>query len=63
MRYSISSNFENLSMNREKSVSHWEKWNFGPKGNCAHTAHFLALGKPETHQINFQSLSEKIEKL
>ena len=46
MRYSISSNFENLSVNREKSVSHWEKWNFGPKGNCAHTAHFLALGKP-----------------
>ena len=45
MRYYISSNFKNLSMNWDKYVFNWEKWNFDPKGNSALTAVFLVLEK------------------
>ena len=38
MRYSITSNFKNLSIN-------WEKWNFEPIVNSAHTAELLTLTK------------------
>ena len=38
MRYSITSNFKNLSIN-------WGKWNFEPIVNSAHTAELLTLTK------------------
>ena len=44
MRYSITSNCKNLSINWEKKFF-WEKWNFETIANSAHTAEFLALGK------------------
>ena len=45
MRFSISSNFKNLSINHVKYVFHWEKLNFEPTGNFEHTTEFLILGK------------------
>ena len=32
-------------MNWEKYVFHWEKWNFEPTGNSAHTAEIFGLRK------------------
>ena len=46
MRYSIYSNFKNLSSNWGKYVFHGEKWNFEPIGNFAHTTKFLTIRKP-----------------
>ena len=37
MRYLITSNCQNLSMN-------WEKWNFEPITNSEHTTEFLTFG-------------------
>ena len=45
MRYSISSNFKNLSMNWVKYVFHLEKWNFAPNRNFVYTTGFLTLRK------------------
>ena len=45
MRYSIFSNFKNLSMNWVKYNFHLEKWNFEPTGNFAHTIGFLTIRK------------------
>ena len=45
MVYFISSNFKNLSMNSVKYILRWEKWNFEPVGNFAHTTGFLTFGK------------------
>ena len=53
MRYSITSNFKNLSMIWEKYVFHWEKWNFEPITNSAHTAEFLALRKVLNKKIDY----------
>ena len=55
IRYSISSNFKNLSRNWGKYIFHcWEKWNFETIVNSGHTAEFVALGKvliqyPQNH--------------
>ena len=43
MRYSISSSFKNLSMNWEKYIFHWEKWDFESIMNSAHMPELLAL--------------------
>ena len=43
MRYFISSSFKNLSMNWEKYIFHWEKWDFEPIMNSAHMAELFAL--------------------
>ena len=45
MKYLISFDFKNLSMNWEKLIFHWEKWNFEPTGNSVHTTDIVALGK------------------
>ena len=45
MRYPISSNFKNLSMNWIKYVFYLEKWNFETTGNFAHITKFLTLQK------------------
>ena len=45
MRYSISPNFKNLSMNWVNYVFQLEKWNFEPNGNFVHTTGFLTLRK------------------
>ena len=45
MRYFISSNFKNLSMNWEIYVFYWEQWNFEPILNYAYMAERLALVK------------------
>ena len=42
MRYFISLNFKNLSMNWEKYVFHWEKWKIEPIINSAHMRGLLA---------------------
>ena len=34
-----------LKMNREKSISHFEKYNFEAIGNSVHTTEYLAFGK------------------
>ena len=41
----VSSNFKNLSINWDKYVFRWEKWNFEPNENSAHTAEVLTYGK------------------
>ena len=41
----VSSNFKNLSINWDKYVFRWEKWNFEPNENSAHTGEVLAYGK------------------
>ena len=43
MRYFISSSFKNLSMNWEKYIFQWVKWDFEPIMNSAHMAELLAL--------------------
>ena len=45
MRYFISSNFINLSVNWKKYVFYWEKWDFQPIMNSAHMAELLAFVK------------------
>ena len=45
MRYFISSNFQNLSMNWENYVFHWKKWNFEPITNSVHTAEIKTLNE------------------
>ena len=45
MRYFVSSNFKNLSINWEKYIFHREGWNFEPIGNFVHTTEFLTIGK------------------
>ena len=44
MRYFVSSNFKDVSMNWEKYVFHWEKWDF-ELIKSAHMAELLALLK------------------
>ena len=53
MRHFISSNFKNLVMNLEKYVFHWEKWNFEPIMNSAHTAERLALVKTMNKNMDY----------
>ena len=53
MRYSITSNCNNVSMNMEKYVFQLEKLNFEPTANSAHTAERLALGKALNIYINY----------
>ena len=43
MRYSITSNCKNFTINREKNVFRWEKWNLELTENSAHTAAFATL--------------------
>ena len=43
MRYFISSSFKIFSMNWEKYIFHWEKWDFEPIMNSAYMAELLAL--------------------
>ena len=45
IRFSISSNFKNLSINWKKYVFYWQKWNFEHIEIYLHTGKFLALGK------------------
>ena len=45
MRHSIFSIFKNLSINWEKCVFYFEKWDFDPIGNSEHTRKFLDLRK------------------
>ena len=45
MKYLISFDSKNLSMNWEKLIFQWEKWNFEPTGNSLHTTEILAFGK------------------
>ena len=45
MRYSITSNFKNLSFSWEKYVYYWEKWNFDLIMNSTHKVEPLVLGK------------------
>ena len=45
MRYSITSNFKNLSFIWEKYVYHWEKWNFDFIMNSTHKVELLVVGK------------------
>ena len=53
MRYFISSNFKNLSMNWEKYAFHWKKWNFEPIMNSEHMAKLLALVKTLNKNIDY----------
>ena len=53
MRYFISSNFKNLSVNWKKYVFHWEKWDFEPIMNSAHVAELLALVKTMNKNIDY----------
>ena len=53
MRYFISSNFKNLSMNWEKYVFHWKKWNLEPIMNSEHMAKLLALVKALNKNIDY----------
>ena len=53
MRYSITSNDKSLSMNWEKYVFHWKKWNFEPIMNSAHTAELLALLKTLNENMDY----------
>ena len=52
MRYSISSNFKNLSMNWEKYLFHWEKYNFQPIENFAHTTENFLRKLPHKDPVN-----------
>ena len=53
MRYFISSNFENLSMNLEKYVFHYEKWNFEPSMDYVHTVELLVLVKTPNKNMDY----------
>ena len=39
--------FKNFTMNSEKYVFHWEKWNLKHIGNSAQTTEFLVLENPQ----------------
>ena len=52
MRYFISSSFKNLSMNWEKYIFHWEKWDFEPIMNSAHMAESLKRPKALVKALN-----------
>ena len=45
MKYSNNSNCKKLSMNWQKYVFPWEKWNFELIANSTHIAQLMALGK------------------
>ena len=60
MRYYITTNFKNLSMNCEKYIFYWEKLNFEPTGNSAYKAEFLALGYKFTFNNDFMMNRELI---
>ena len=53
MRYFISSNFENLSMNWQTYVFHWEQLNFEPIMNYVHTAERFVLVKALNKNIDY----------
>ena len=53
MRYFISSNFKNLSMNWEKYIFHWEKWDFEPVMNSVYMAELLALVKALNKNMDY----------
>ena len=53
MRYKITSNCKNVSMNWQKYVFRWEKWNFDSIANSAHTAASLDLGKALNIYIDY----------
>ena len=53
MRYSFTSSFKNLSLNWEKYVIFWEKRNFEPIMNSAHTAERLVLEKAQNKNIDY----------
>ena len=53
MRYFISSSFKNLSMNWEKNIFHWEKWDFELIMNSTHMAELLALVKALNKNMDY----------
>ena len=53
MRYFISSSFKNLSMNWEKYILHWEKWDFEPIMDSANMAELLALLKALNKNMDY----------
>ena len=53
MRYCITSNFKNLSVNKEKYIFYWEKLNFEATVNFALKAEILALGYKFTFNNDF----------
>ena len=53
MKYLISSNFKNLSMNWGKYVFHLEKWNFKLIMNSVHTVELLAIVKALNKNMDY----------
>ena len=58
MRYSVASNFKNVSVNWKKCVLHWENCNFEPIMNSAHMAEVLVLEKALDKNVDYLIITQ-----